>query len=165
MDLLTEFQTYNRTRAAAYLVRKGVPEWVAETCAATDIITTGTTWHPTLDAGQGAIIVPVTDAYENYIDLVAYLPNDPKRMYLRNGTGQFLGDLHLNWARVYQRTCIVHENACQWLLAGMEGCVPLSTDAMTLFMGCTEINTTPEMFNSILRQLDLSYPRPKLVGA
>lgn len=161
-SLLSEFQIYERGRAKAYLEKKGCMAECIEYAANVDVIRHGKTYTPTPDAGVTCIALPVYDGGD-IVDIVAWSPTDPLKWYTRRGTDSVLGAYDLQQAIVYRTPLKVYPSPCQWLTHGMVGCVPLTTDSMSKFMGVIEIDTSHELYEKIIAQLQLSYPTPKLV--
>lgn len=165
MDLISEFQTYSHRRAWEYLKKLGcAPELITQS-RNTDIITTGDTYRPTMDAGQSAIVLPVEDIYGDVVDLVAYLPSNLNKWYTRTGAGNVLGRHELDQAIVYQRSLIVRSSPHDWLMNGCTGCVLLNNAAHYHLMGIREIITSEDVFLNLMQAMQTHFPIPKLVTA
>lgn len=163
MDLISEFQTYPHRRAWEYFKKLGCdPDLILQT-RNVDIITTGETYRPTLDAGQSSVVIPVEDIYGNLCDLVAYLPSNTKKWYTRNGSSSVLGRHELDTAITFQRPLILRSSPHEWLLAGCTGVVPLNDAATYHFMGIKEIVADQETYDKFMDSLQTHFPIPKLV--
>jgi hypothetical protein len=163
VSLAEEFSLYPRQRAHDYLKRLSCPDNSLEYAAFTEIIPdTGGLFAPSL-SGTPAIVVPVQTP--EIIDLIAWIPAEPDKWYMRTGQGRILGLYDLQHAIVYRQPIKAHENPLKWLLSGCVGCCPLTVKSYTEFMGVTEIDTNEDLFHKIMCTLYASYPFPRKVCA
>ncbi len=137
-SLLTILRTADHARAQAFLVKKGASIEDVVACAAMPINVTGTRWEPSAE-GRDAILLPVADADGALVDIVAWLPYEPERWYMRVGIHGVLGWDELNAAKVYCRSVVVNASPLDWLLAGGKGCVALTVEAGVHFLGVPEL--------------------------
>lgn len=159
MTLEDEFSCYARDKVREWLIKKSVPPEAADWAASANIIVTGNTWRPA-DEGRSAVIVPVMDGV--VVDLVAWLPGKPDRWYLRRGTNSVLGWHDLRHAIVYGRPIRVHATPFDWLLSGLEGCVPLTQEAGVHFLGCVKTTGCVKIGEAIVAELKRQYVFPEV---
>ena len=134
-------------------------------------------------SGEWAAIVPVRDRYSNLCDLVAWLPDEPQRWWLRNGDETpILGTEALALAAWDGRSIDLHSTPEHWLLAKSGTCIRppgvctvecdtcalprgacvlrWDLDLRELFEGVTRVNCDcPELERRLLRSLRGWEPR------
>lgn len=170
ISLEEEFVLYPKERAQNYLRQHKAPEVSLQWVASTKIIYSVSTglWEPLTKPedearSKDAIVMPLVHNGE-IIDLIAWLPNNAACWYSRAGIDYVLGRRDLHQAKLAKTPIKVHDTPFMWLLSGMRGCVPLTADACSEFMGCKEILCSRDMERFIQSELQRAYPFPKMVA-
>jgi hypothetical protein len=86
----------------------------------------GQLWQPT-ESGVLLLVVPEF-AGDQLVDLLAYRPSAPSKVYLRTGHATVAGEDNLRAARFFGERILVHPMVEDYVRAGMTGCCVFNGD-------------------------------------
>lgn len=162
MNPADEYSLYPKDRARAFLEKKKAPAAVIPKAASATILKFSLDlWEPTEGAGIDVLLYPVEDADWIITNIVAWMPYEPHRWWLRHDAGDhWLGLRDLMMAANFDKQIRVFDTPFDWLMADKKGCVPLSEEALPDLLGMT-VDCSDAMFARIKKAIELAYPMPK----
>ncbi len=162
MNPQDEYTLYPKDRARAFLEKKKAPAAVIPKAASATILKFSLgLWEPTDGAGIDVLLYPVEDADWTIANIVAWMPYEPQRWWLRHGTGDhWLGLRDLMLAQTLNKPVRVFDTPFDWLMGDKKGCCPLADEALIDLIGMT-IDCSDAMFARIKKAIELAYPMPQ----
>ena len=128
---------------------------LGKVCAITH---TDGTWAPS-DLGQWRYATPAIDG--DLIDLIAWQPSAPAKMFTRTGLASLVNVEAVMMAHYSAEPLFLHSNILSWFKADSVGAVPVRFDAgLALALGGVEvICDTPQLARKVAAACDIGRPK------
>lgn len=161
MNIADEYSLYPKDRARAFLEKKKAPAGVIHKAASATILKFSLgRWEPTDGVGTDAMLYPVEDTDWQITNIVAWMPHEPHRWWLRHDNGDhWLGVRDLMMAANFDKPIRIFDTPFDWLMADKKGCCPITDDAPAELIGMI-VDCSDAMFARIKKAVEQAYPMP-----